>query len=334
MTPVFFGLEGPALTAGERALFGTVRPAGYILFQRNCQSPEQIRALTDSLRALDGRDRLPILIDQEGGRVARLKPPEWPAFPPGRVLGDLYLRDKTAALTAARLNAQALGQLLLGLGITVDCLPVLDVPVPGAHDVIGDRAYGLLPDVVTALGQATLDGLAEAGCVGVIKHIPGHGRAGVDSHLALPVVDTPREQLEATDFAPFRALSGAPMAMTAHVIYTALDAGRCATLSPVVIGEIIRGSIGFDGLLMSDDLGMKALAGSWADLAREVLEAGCDIVLHCSGDLAEMTAIAEALPPISAATRIRLDRAMQMVRTPYNTTDLAQLFEARDRLLA
>jgi beta-N-acetylhexosaminidase len=333
MTPVFFGLEGQSLSANERALFADIRPAGYILFARNCDSHAQIRQLTDTLRALDGRAHLPILIDQEGGRVARLKPPQWPTFPAGRTLGDLYAQDPARALQAARVNAQALGVMLNGLGISVDCLPVLDVPAPGAHDVIGDRAYGLTADIVADLGRATLEGLAQGGIVGVIKHIPGHGRAGVDSHLSLPIVDAPLAALQAVDFQPFRALADAPMAMTAHVVYTALDAQHCATLSPRVIAEVIRGFIGFDGLLMSDDLGMKALAGDWADLTRQTLDAGCDIVLHCSGILEEMTAIAAALPPMAPQAMLRLQRAMASV-SPVPDLTLAALLDARDSLLA
>lgn len=333
MTPVFLGLAGLALTDAERALFTAIRPAGYILFARNCADAAQIRALTDSLRTLDGRDDLPILIDQEGGRVARLRPPAWPVFPSGQALGALYRNDPARACEAARVNAEALGVMLTGLGISVDCLPVLDVPVTGAHDVIGDRAYGATPDVVTALGRATLDGLADGGVVGVVKHIPGHGRAGVDSHHALPVVDASLAELDATDFAPFRALADAPMAMTAHVVYSAIDARRCATLSPAVIGDVIRARIGFDGLLMSDDLGMKALDDSWEALTRGALAAGCDIVLHCSGVHEEMAAVAAALPPILPESLARLERAMATTRRR-STRPLDSLLAARDRLVA
>lgn len=332
MTPLFLGLKGLTLTPEEIALFTAAEPAGYILFKRNVDNPEQVRALTDSLRALSGRADVPILIDQEGGRVARLQPPHWPAFPPGRVFGDLYDKAPLSAIEAARLNAEALGQMLYGLGITVDCLPLLDVPVPGAHDIIGDRAYGEEPVRVAALGKATLQGLAQAGVVGVVKHIPGHGRAGVDSHVALPVVEASAADLEA-DLAPFRQLADAPMAMTAHVVYKAWDDKRCASVSPVVIGEIIRGVIGFGGLLMSDDLGMHALGGPFGQRARDVLAAGCDIALHCSGDFAEMAEIVDAVGPISAAAETRLTRAMAMARPPARS-DIAALCAQRDRLLA
>jgi beta-N-acetylhexosaminidase len=333
MLPAFLGLSGPALTADERAFFQEVRPAGYILFQRNCVDPDQLRALTDALRGLDGRDRLPILIDQEGGRVARLKPPHWPVFPAAAPFGALAARDREAAITAVRLNAQALGLLLADLGITVDCLPVLDVPVPGSHDVIGDRAFSGDPAVVAALGRAQLTGLAEAGVVGVIKHIPGHGRAGVDSHHALPVVEADAASL-AQDLMPFAALSDAPMAMTAHVVYRAWDAERCATLSPFVIETVIRDRIGFGGLLMSDDLGMKALAGDFRALASQVLGAGCDIVLHCSGDLGEMQAVAAGCAAMTPAAHARLARAMAWPSATPSGTSLTTLAAARDALQA
>jgi beta-N-acetylhexosaminidase len=329
MTPLFLGLSGLALTADERALFRAADPAGYILFKRNVDTPEQVRALTDALRDLAGRD-VPILIDQEGGRVARLQPPHWPAFPTGAAFGRLYDVAPLSALEAARLNARALAVMLRGLGINVDCLPLLDVPQPGAHDVIGDRAYGRDPKLVAALGGATLAGLREGGAVGVIKHIPGHGRAGVDSHLELPVVSAGRAELE-TDFAPFRAHGGAPMAMTAHVVYTALDAERCATLSPTVI-DVIRTDLGFAGLLMSDDLGMKALGGDFGSRATASLAAGCDIALHCSGDMAEMRAIVDAVGPIADSAKARLDAAMAWPQA--GGGDVAELAAKRDALLA
>lgn len=309
MIPAIFGMSGLALTALEKALFRDTDPAGYILFARNCQDPEQIRALTSELRALSGRDDLAILIDQEGGRVARLKPPHWPEFPPARRFGALYDIAPASAMEAARLNAKAIALMLQEVGITVDCLPVLDVPTPGAHDIIGDRAYGEEPQRVAALGRATLEGLRQGGVVGIVKHIPGHGRAGADSHLELPVVQVDCTALE-QDIEPFAALADAPMAMTAHVVYAAFDPDRCATLSPTVIGDIIRRRIGFKGLLMSDDLGMKALSGSFSDLTRASLAAGCDVVLHCSGELAEMEQVAKAAPVISDEARARLDAAM------------------------
>lgn len=332
MTPAFLGLEGLALTEAERAFFKSLNPAGYILFRRNVDNPEQLRALTDSLRALSGRDDLPILIDQEGGRVARLQPPHWPVFPAGQAFANLYEISAVSAIEAARHNARALGYMLAELGITVDCLPLLDVPVPGAHDIIGDRALGHEPMRVAALGKAVLEGLAEGGAVGVVKHIPGHGRAFADSHIELPVVQATAAEL-ATDIEPFKKLKDAPMAMTAHVVYSAFDTERCATLSPLVINNIIRGEIGFDGLLMSDDLGMHALQGSFADRTIGVLEAGCDIVLHCSGNLAEMEDVASALGEISAAAAVRLERAMAHVGR-VSGPDYAESIARRDALLA
>lgn len=340
MIPAFFGLEGPALTDAERRLFLSAEPAGYILFARNIEAPDQVRALTDSLRALHGDDRLPILIDQEGGRVARLRPPHWPAFPPPADLAGIWPRAPITAMAAARANAEALGAMLTQLGISVDCLPLLDVAAPGMHDVIGDRSYGADPIAVAGLGRATLDGLKAGGVVGVVKHIPGHGRATADSHHDLPVVTATAEELE-TDLAPFRRLADAPMAMTAHVIYTAWDRDCCASLSPFIIGDIIRGRIGFDHLLMSDDLGMAALAhqpggNSMAARATGVVEAGCDIALHCSGNLPEMEAVAAALPAITDEARARLARAMAWPDAARQdaTAALAQATARRDRLMA
>ncbi|MGI4877851.1 MAG: beta-N-acetylhexosaminidase, partial [Janthinobacterium lividum] len=296
MTPLFLGLSGPVLTRDEIALFRQCDPAGYILFARNCVDPDQMLALTDSLRSLAQRD-LPILIDQEGGRVARLKPPVWAEFPSAARFGALYDVAPVTAIEAARLNALVLALTLRDSGVTVDCLPLLDVRAPGGHDIIGDRSYGSEPMRVAALGKATLDGLRAGGVIGVVKHIPGHGRATVDSHLGLPVVAASREELE-VDFEPFRSLNTAPMAMTAHIVYPALDPEHCATLSATVIAETIRRDIGFDGLLMSDDIGMKALGGSYADRTTSCLAAGCDIALHCSGVFAEMVEVAAAAPPI------------------------------------
>ncbi|WP_416907062.1 MAG: beta-N-acetylhexosaminidase [Polymorphobacter sp.] len=330
MIPAFFGLAGTVLGEAERALFRSADPAGYILFARNVESPEQLRALTASLTDLAGRD-LPILIDQEGGRVARLRPPHWPEFPSGAVFDALYRRAPVTAIEACRLNALALATMLRELGITVDCLPLLDVRDNGGHDIIGDRALGAEPMQVAALGRATLDGLRQGGVCGVVKHIPGHGRAAADSHLELPVVEASLEALE-RDFEPFRRLAAAPMAMTAHVTYTALDPDNCATLSPRVI-EFIRNDIGFSGLLMSDDLGMKALSGDFGARARAALAAGCDIALHCSGEMAEMEAIAAALDPISQAGRRRLDAAMAWAGGG-DKTPMTRWAEARDRLLA
>jgi len=344
MQPTFLGLAGTELSADERALFKAADPAGYILFKRNIDTPDQVRALTASLTDLADRP-LPILIDQEGGRVARLQPPHWPVFPAGARFGELYDKAPVTAIEACRLNALALAAMLRDLGITVDCLPLLDVRDAAGHDIIGDRAYGFDPLWVAALGKATLDGFAAGGLVGVVKHIPGHGRAAADSHLELPVVTASRAELE-RDFIPFRRLAAAPMAMTAHVTYTALDPDRCATLSPAVIA-FIRDDIGFSGLLMSDDLGMKALgnpaSGGLAPGANTLddfgaralasLAAGCDIALHCSGDFAEMRAICEAVPEIGAAARARLEAAMASAG-PGDATPAEQWAEARDQLLA
>ena len=333
MTPLFLGLSGLALTPAERDLFRDCDPAGFILFARNCADRAQLSALTASLRALAGRDDLPILIDQEGGRVARLRPPEWPAFPAGAAFAALYEVGPMSAIMAMRANAQAIAGVLREVGITVDCLPLLDVRQPGAHDIIGDRALGTEPLRVAALGRATLDGLRAGGVVGVVKHIPGHGRSAADSHLELPVVEADAAALE-EDLAPFRTLAWAPMAMTAHVVYPAWDPAACASLSATVIGEVIRGRIGFDGLLMSDDLGMKALSGGFGERAAGVLAAGCDIALHCSGDLAEMTAVAAAVGPITAAAAARLERAMATIAGEADPTPLADLLDKRDQLLA
>ncbi|WP_439534327.1 beta-N-acetylhexosaminidase [Polymorphobacter sp.] len=330
MIPAFLGLAGPELTAGERDFFRAVDPAGYILFARNVVDPAQLRALTASLTDLAGR-ALPILIDQEGGRVARLRAPHWPAFPTGETFARTYQRAPITAIEACRLNALALAAMLRGLGITVNCLPLLDVRDPQGHDIIGDRALGEQPMQVSALGRATLDGLRQGGVCGVVKHIPGHGRAGADSHLELPVVTASLAALE-RDFEPFRRLATAPMAMTAHVTYTALDAERCATLSSTVI-DFIRNDIGFSGLLMSDDLGMKALQGDFGELAAAALDAGCDIALHCSGVMDEMVAIAGALDDIGPAARRRLDAAMAWAG-PGDDTASERWAEARDRLLA
>ncbi len=336
MIPAFFGLAGTTLTDAERGLFAAADPAGYILFKRNVETPDQVRALTDSLRALSGNARLPILIDQEGGRVARLRPPHWPEFPPPALFGAAWNKAPLTAMAAARANAQALATMLTGLGITVDCLPLLDVKAEGMHEVIGDRSYGTDPHMVASLGRATLDGLKAGGVVGVVKHIPGHGRGTLDSHLALPTVTASAEELEA-DLIPFRRLADAPMAMTAHILYTAWDDELCASLSPTIISDIIRGSIGFDNLLMSDDLGMHALGlqpcgNSMAGRATGVLEAGCDIALHCSGDFAEMEEISGALSAIGEMAHARLLRAMAWAAEPTGETD--SLAARRDALLA
>ena len=331
MKPVIFGLSGPALSADERAFFAEARPAGYILFKRNVETRAQLRALTDSLRELEGRAEVAILIDQEGGRVARLGPPEWPAFPAGPTFDALYERAPMSGIEAARANAHALALMLAGVGVSVNCLPLLDVARADTTEAIASRAYGHEPMRVAAMGRATLEGLRAGGVVGVVKHMPGHGRALADSHYHLPTVTASAAELE-DDLAPFRALAGAPMGMTSHVVYQAWDADRPATLSPVVIEQIIRGRIGFDGLLMTDDIDMKALSGTPAEKAAGAIAAGCDVVLDCWARMNEMQAIAAALPEITARGRERLDAAMSSVGEPVG--DFAALVTKRDALLA
>ena len=332
MKPLLLGLSGPELTADERAFFAAEQPAGYILFRRNCVDPVQLRALTDALRDVAGRADVPILIDQEGGRVARMQPPIWPSFPSGEAFDRLYDVAPMSAIEAARANAMALAAMLAGVGINVNCLPLLDVRQPDAHDIIGDRALGAEPLRVAALGRAVLDGMRAGGVLGVIKHIPGHGRARADSHVELPVVDADAAALE-SDLAPFHALRAAPMAMTAHVVYTAWDAGSCASLSPTVIMQVIRGRIGFDGLLMSDDVGMQALSGDFGARTAGVIAAGCDVALHCSGDMAEMQACAAAVGEIAGEARARLDRAMASLAGAVGAS-FADAVAKRDALLA
>ena len=335
MVPAIFGLSGLTLTDDERAFFRDANPAGYILFGRNVESRAQLRALTDELRALHGRDRTFICIDQEGGRVARMKPPVWPAYPPGERFDQLYDVAPASAIEAARANAHALGLDLAEAGISVDCLPLLDVRQPGAHDVIGDRALGAEPMRVAALGRATLDGLARAGVAGVVKHMPGHGRALADSHKELPTVTATAEELE-MDLAPFRTLKDSAIAMTAHVRFSAWDADHPATHSPFVINEIIRKSIGFDGLLLTDDLDMQALGGSVPERAAIAQGAGCDLALNCWARMDDMVGIARALLPMSAVTAGRLDRALAPTAAfegPADMSAQATLFTTRDRLL-
>lgn len=307
--PLIVGLEGQRLSADEADFFKDIDPCGYILFARNIHDPDQVRALTDDLRTLAGRGDLPILTDQEGGRVQRLAPPHWQAHPSAARFGDIYDIAAMTALEAARWHGRAIAEELRAAGISVDCLPLLDVPAPGAHAVIGDRAFGRDPLMVASLGDALLGGLREGGIAGIVKHIPGHGRAAVDSHVELPTVDAGLAELQ-RDFEPFRKLAHAPMAMTAHVRYDALDADRCASLSPIVIGDIIRGDIGFGGFLMCDDLGMQALEGSFSERLTGALAAGCDAALHCSGELAEMQELAHAAPQMTVDAEARLSAAM------------------------
>lgn len=333
MLASIFGLSGPVLTAEERAFFSDADPAGFILFARNVVDKDQLRALTSELRALRGRDDLPILIDQEGGRVARMRPPVWPEFPaPGAPFDALYEIAPMSAIEAARANAEAIGLMLGEVGIGVNCLPLLDVRRPGASDIIGDRAFGTDPMRVAALGRAVLDGLAAGGCVGVVKHMPGHGRAIVDSHHELPVVNASDEELE-IDIEPFVALRDAAMGMTAHVVYTAWDADLPASLSAIVIGEVIRDRIGFDGFLMSDDIDMKALSGAPGQKAAAAVGAGCDVALDCWGRMNEMVEIAGAVGDLSADGHRRLASAMASVGR-LEPERLADLLAKRDALLA
>lgn len=327
------GCSGLSLTDGERRFFSAVNPLGFILFARNVDTPDQVRALVRSLRDSVGRADAPVLIDQEGGRVQRLKPPHWRKAPAGEPFARLAARDMVTATEALRLNYRLIGRELADLGIDVDCAPVLDVPVPGAHDVIGDRAFGHTPDMVAVLGRAVMDGLLDESVLPVIKHIPGHGRSTVDSHLDLPVVEASRAELEAQDFPPFRALADAPWAMTAHVVYKSIDDQAPATASVRVIDEIIRGIIGFQGVLISDDLSMKALGGSFEDRTKAALGAGCDLVLHCNGDMTEMQAVAHAVRPLTEAAQERLAVAARQKRTP-QAFDVAAAVSRIDGLLA
>lgn len=314
MQAAIYGCGGLTLTADERAFFRDADPWGFIVFARNIGTPAKLATLCAALRETVGR-HAPILIDQEGGRVARLRPPHWRTYPPARRYGDLYGRDPAAGLEACRLGAQLMGADLIACGVDVDCVPLADVPQPGAHDIIGDRAYGEDTATVTALARAAAEGLEAAGVMPILKHIPGHGRAGADSHEALPVVDAPAADLRAVDFAPFTALADLPLGMTAHVVYSAFDAGRPATTSPEMI-RLIREEIGFRGLLMTDDVSMKALGGPMEARVRESLAAGCDLILHCNGDMAEMQAVAAAAPALDGAARARWETAVSRRKAP------------------
>ena len=332
MTAAIFGLSGPVMTADEAAFFRDANPAGYIIFKRNVVDRDQLRALTDSLRALHGRGDVPILIDQEGGRVQRMGPPEWPAFPAGAAFDALYNAAPMSAIEAARVNAKAIALTLAQVGINVDCAPLLDVRVPETHPAIGDRALGSDPMRVAALGRAVLDGFREGGVVGVIKHMPGQGRAVVDSHHDLPVVTADDAALE-SDLSAFRRLNSAPMGMTGHIVFEAWDKERCATMSPTVINDLIRGRIGFDGLLMSDDLDMNALKGYVSDRAANCITAGCDLALNCWGRMDEMIAIAGKVGAMTARAQERLAAAMATIGGVPDTSEIATLIAKRDALL-
>ncbi len=321
---VIFGCAGPTLSDAERNFFRSADPAGFILFQRNCVEPAQLTRLIADLKEASGRPDLPILIDQEGGRVQRLKPPHWRAAPAAGRIGALARRDLPAGTRAARINARLIAAELSVLGITVDCAPVLDRPVEGSSDAIGNRAYGEDIGIIVALGRAVAQGLLSGGVLPAIKHMPGHGRATLDSHEACPVVEADAETLIATDLKPFQALSRLPIGLTAHIIFPAWDRARPATQSPIIIRDIIRGAIGFDGLLLTDDLNMKALGGTLGERARRALDAGCDLALHCNGVLTEMEEIGAVVDPMDGAGARRYQAALAARPTP-EPADLAAL---------
>jgi beta-N-acetylhexosaminidase len=333
MIPAIFGISGLELTADERAFFKDADPAGYILFARNCETRDQVRRLTDDLRAIHGRDRLIVSVDQEGGRVARMKPPEWPKYPAGEAFAKLYEIAPASAIEAARVNAEAMARELAMVGISVDYHAPFDVRRPETDDVIGDRALGSEPMQVAALGRAVLDGMARAGVVGCLKHMPGHGRATCDTHKELPVVTASDEELE-IDIEPFRTLSAHPLGMSAHIVFSAWDAHNPATLSEKVIVDIIRGRIGFDGLLLSDDIDMQALEGSIPDRGAAALAAGCDIILNCWAKMDDQKAIAERCPEMAEKTLLRLERVHDAMGEPLDDIETAELLAKRDALLA
>ncbi|TCT12410.1 beta-N-acetylhexosaminidase [Tepidamorphus gemmatus] len=330
MAPKAFicGCSGLELTEPERAFLRAEQPWGLILFARNCGEPDQIRRLVASFRSIVGRADAPVLIDQEGGRIQRLKPPRWTAYPAAAAISELAAADPQAGRRMAWLCGRLIGEDLFELGITVDCAPVLDLRVAGAHDIVGDRSYGASADDIVPLAESVVDGLSAAGVAPVVKHIPGHGRALADSHLELPVVDASADTL-AADFEPFRRMNQLPMAMTAHVVYSAFDPQEPATLSRRVIEEVIRGAIGFDGLVMTDDLSMRALSGGVGENAARALAAGCDIALHCNGDLGEMAEVAAACPPLAGKAAERAAAA-----TAWAARKAADLAAARRELSA
>ena len=310
------GVSGLELSAAERDFIRSERPWGFILFKRNIENPSQVSSLVRELRVSIDSPDAPVLIDQEGGRVARLGPPHWPVYPPGAVFGALYDIDPELGFRAARLSSRLIAADLIDLGITVDCLPLADVPVAGADAVIGNRAYGTEPAKVAAIARAVTEGLEQGGMLPVLKHIPGHGRATADSHFRLPLIDTSRDELDRTDFAAFQPLADLPMAMTAHVVFSALDPAHPATTSATIIREVIRGVIGFQGLLMSDDVSMNALAGTIAERTRAIVNAGCDMVLHCNGKLDEMCDVARETPELAGEALERARRALASRRQP------------------
>jgi beta-N-acetylhexosaminidase len=329
---VIFGCAGPDLSADERAFFRDADPLGFILFARNVDTPERTRRLVDDLRSSVARADAPVLVDQEGGRVARLRPPHWRKAPPARLLGELYARDPEHGLEATRLNSRLLAADLATVGADVDCLPVLDLARPETHAAIGDRSYADRPEVVAALGRAAAEGLATEGVMPVIKHMPGHGRATVDSHHSMPHVSAARDVLERTDFLPFKLLSDLPWGMTGHLLFEAVDPAAAITVSARGVTEVIRGHIGFDGLLLSDDLSMQALGGSLGERAARALAAGCDIALHCNGQMDEMTEIVDRTGPMTAAAERRFEVGRAFLVRHRAQAGMADLAEAGRRL--
>jgi beta-N-acetylhexosaminidase len=329
------GVAGPELSAAERDFIRDKRPWGFILFKRNIETKPQVSTLVRQLRETLSDAQAPILVDQEGGRVQRFGPPHWPIYPPGAVFGSLYDMDRALGLSAARLSARLIAADLVETGVSVDCLPLADVPVDGADAVIGNRAYGTDPIKVAAIARAVTEGLEQGGILPVLKHIPGHGRATADTHFKLPVVDTPKAELERVDFAAFQPLADLPMAMTAHVVFSALDPAHPATTSATIIEQVIRGVIGFQGLLMSDDVSMNALAGSMAERTRAIVAAGCDMVLHCNGKLDEMREVAAETPELSGKALERAKMALASRKPPQPFDRLAaraELDELVDRV--
>ncbi|HET8973282.1 MAG TPA: beta-N-acetylhexosaminidase [Pseudolabrys sp.] len=321
------GLEGLTMSPNERSFVRDARPWGLIIFKRNVSAPDQVTELIQSFRGIVG-SQAPVLVDQEGGRVQRLGPPHWPAYPPGARYGEIYDREPAAGIAAARLAGHLIAADLRPLGIDVDCLPIADVPAAGGDPVIGDRAYGSEPGKVAKIAKAIADGLQAGGVLPVLKHLPGHGRATADSHHRLPVVDTDRATLEAADFATFKPLAGLPLGMTAHVVFSAIDPVAPATTSVTMVRQVIRGFIGFQGLLMSDDISMNALSGSIAERSRAALAAGCDVVLHCNGNLEEMVAVASEAPELADEAARRADAALAARKAPeeFDTEAARRLF--------
>jgi beta-N-acetylhexosaminidase len=310
------GCAGTALTDAEREFFACERPCGLIVFARNVESPAQLRALVADFKEAVGSDDVLTLVDQEGGRVQRMRPPYWRNMPPARCYGQLYETDPNGAKRAAFAGARLIAAQVRDAGLNTNCTPCIDVPQAGAHDIIGDRAFSTDPDVVSALGRAVMEGTLAGGVLPVIKHVPGHGRALADSHKSLPRIEATKEELEAADFRPFQALHDAPLAMTAHVLLPVFDERRPATVSPVIMDQVIRKQMGLTGLVMSDDIGMKALRGPFAERTRAVFEGGCDVVLHCSGNLSEMIEVAGAVPPLQGEAARRFAEARGLLHDP------------------